>query len=375
MRICAIAGRQTPQLEELHDMNANMETPVSVPVRDNGLATTLQPGTATPLAPATVPNGGTASRAWWAHIKALDHYDPAYPYDPQHVYGPDWTDDDAYGKDGVTFMTGPSHQTSVHGCHDEARRRLGPDRVFQERCLRLPDLGLPETNRYAKNGQIIPDVFIQEHPRPGEDEHEVAYDPDNPILFVLEVLSRSTFHRDLEPKVEIHRAMGVREYWRYDPRRWHRREGEPRLWGLRLSAQGEYEDIEPIRHEDGQPVYRSDTLGAFRMLDEGGNVHTLQTWDGERGVWLDPMRAKDLDADEAKQEAVQDNTLTTSQTNFLSQLKLRAAQGELASHVPDTLAAAWRKARWVPDAEDVLNVLVGASDWSTLMPPGTRSTN
>ena len=375
MHICATAGRQTPQLEELHDMNANMETPVSVPARDNGLATTLQPGTATPLAPATVPNGGTASRAWWAHIKALDHYDPAYPYDPQHVYGPDWTDDDAYGKDGVTFMTGPSHQTSVHGCHDEARRRLGPDRVFQERCLRLPDLGVPETNRYAKNGQIVPDVFIQEHPRPGEDEHEVAYDPDNPILFVLEVLSRSTFHRDLEPKVEIHRAMGVREYWRYDPRRWHRREGEPRLWGLRLSAEGEYEDIEPIRHEDGQPVYRSDTLGAFRMLDEGGNVHTLQTWDGERGTWLDPMRAKDLDADEAKQEAVQDNTLTTSQTNFLSQLKLRAAQGELASHVPDTLAAAWRKARWVPDAEDVLNVLVGASDWSTLMPPGTRSTN
>ena len=285
MRICAIAGRQTPQLEELHDMNANMETQVSVPARDNGLATTLKTGTATPLAPAAVPNGGTASRAWWAHIKALDHYDPAYPYDPRHVYGPDWTDDDAYGKDGVTFMTGPSHQTGVHGCHDEARRRLGPDRVFQERCLRLPDLGLPETNRYAKNGQIIPDVFIQEHPRPGEDEHEVAYDPDNPILFVLEVLSRSTFHRDLEPKVEIHRAMGVREYWRYDPRRWHRREGEPRLWGLRLSAEGEYEDIEPIRHEDGQPVYRSDTLGAFRMLDEGGNVHTLQTWGrGTRGL-------------------------------------------------------------------------------------------
>ena len=124
---------------------------------------------------------------------------------------------------------------------------------------------------------------------------------------------------------------------------------------------------------DGQPVYRSDTLGEFRMLDEVGNIHTLQTWDATRGVWLDPVRARDLEADEDKQEAVQeavqDTTLTTSQTNFHSQLKLRVAQGELASHVPDTLASAWRRAQWVPDAADVLNVLIGSRDWSTLMPP------
>ncbi len=362
-----------PQLEELHDMNANVETQVSVPVRDNRLATTLKPGTTTPLAPAAVPSGGIASSAWWAHIKSLDHYDPAYPYDPRHVYGPDWTDDDAYGKDGVTFMATPTHQTSVHGCHDEAQRLLGRGHVFQERCLRLPDLGVPTTNRYAQSGQVIPDIFIQERPRPDERRHEVAYDPDNPILFVLEVLSESSFHHDLGPKVEIYRAMGVREFWRYDPERWHRKEGEPRLWGLRLSADREYEDIELLRVADGLPVYRSDTLGEFRMLDEGGDIHTLQTWDGERGVWLDPTRAKDLDADEAKQEAVQeavqDTTLTTSQANFLSQLKLRAAQGELASHVPDTLASAWQRAQWVPDAADVLNVLVGSSDWATLMPP------
>ena len=350
-------------------MKANVETPVSVPARGNGLANKIESGSARPLIPAAAPNGGKASDAWWAHIKALDHYDPAYPYDPSHIYGPDWTDDDAYGKDGVHFMTGPAHQTSTNGCHDEAQRRLGLDRVFRERCLKLPDLGVPRTNRYARNGQIIPDVFIQEHPRPGEDEHEVAYDPDNPILFVLEVLSRSTFHRDLEPKVEIYRAMGVREYWRYDPQRVYRTGNEPLLWGQRLSVDGEYEDIELLRTVDGQSVYRSDTLGEFRMLDEGGNIHTLQTWDEERGVWLDPVRARDLEADEDKQEAVQDTALTTSQTNFHSQLKLRVAQGELASHVPDTLASAWRRAQWVPAAADVLNVLVGSRDWSTLMPP------
>ena len=354
-------------------MKTNVETPVSVPTRDPGLATSLKPGSATPLSPATAPNGGRVSKAWWAHIKALDHYDPSYPYDPGHVYGPDWTDDDAYGKDGVHFMAGSAHGFSIDSSVDEARRLLGTYRVFKERCLKLPDLGVPRTNRYARNRQVMPDVFIQEHPRPDEHRHEIAYDPDNPILFVLEVLSESTFHHDLGPKVEIYRAMGVREYFLYDPERLHRTGDEPRLWGLRLSADGEYEDIEPARHEDGQPVYRSDTLGTFRMLDKGGDIHTLQTWDATRGVWLDPMRAGDVIANEAKQEAVQvavqDTTLTTSQTNFLSQLKLRAAQGELASHVPDTLASAWRRAQWVPDAADVLNVLVGSRDWSTLMPP------
>ncbi len=340
-----------------------------VSVRDNGRAADLKTGPATPLSPAAVPNSSEASNAWWAHLKSLDHYDPNYPYDPRHVYGPDWTDDDAYGKDGVHFMADSAHGFSIDSSVNEARRLLGTYRVFKDRCLKLPDLGVSRTNRYARCGQVMPDVFIQEHPRPDEHRHEVPFDPDNPILFVLEVLSESTFHHDLGPKVEIYRAMGVREYFLYEPERLHHTGDEPRLWGLQLSADGEYENIEPTRHEDGLPVYHSDTLGEFRMLDEGGDIHTFQTRDATRGIWLDPRRARDVDADEDKQEAVQDTALTTSQTNFLSQLKLRAAQGELASHVPDTLASAWRRAQWVPDAADVLNVLVGSRDWSTLMPP------
>ena len=255
-------------------------------------------------------------------------------------------------------MATPAHQTSVHGCHDEAQRRMGRDHVFQERCLRLPDLGVPRTNRYAQGGQVISDVFIQEHPRPNERRHEVAYDPNNPILFVLEVLSESTFRHDLEPKVEIYRAMKVREFWRYNPERWHRREDEPRLWGLRLSAAGTYQDIEPVRTADGLPVYRSEVLGEFRMLDEGGDIHTLQTWDGERSVWLDPARA-----------TVLETQAQTRMEDLLALLRQHVAQGALAPDVPHTLAAAWQKARWVPDATDVLKVLVGTSDGSTLLPP------
>ena len=349
------------------DAAVKPDTPVSVPAQGNGLAADLETGIATPLAPTAAPNSKDGSRAWWAHIKSLDHYDPAYPYDPSHVYGPDFTDDDAYGKDGVHFMAGPSHQTSVNGCHDEAQRLLGLDRVFRERCLKLPDLGVSRTNRYAQSGQIIPDIFIQEHPRPDEDEHEVAYDPDNPILFVLEVLSRSTFHRDLEPKVEIYRAMGVREYWRYDPKQVYRTGDEPRLWGLRLSADGEYEPIEPLRTGDGLPVYRSGVLGEFRILDEGRNVHTFQTWDATRGAWLDPIRATAL-------EAQVQTRVETRVEDLLTLLRQHVAQGSLTPDVPHTLAAAWQKAQWVPDITEALRVTSGERDWSILLPPEDHRT-
>ncbi|MYD88982.1 MAG: Uma2 family endonuclease [Caldilineaceae bacterium SB0662_bin_9] len=310
-----------------------------------------------------VPEGKDGASTWWAYIKDLPHYDPAYPYDPRHAYEPDGTDDDAYGKDGIHFPAGRARQTSILAAEKEARRLLGRDRVFRDRCLKLSDLGLPRTNRYARCGQIVPDLFIQERPRPDEDEHEVAYDPDNPILFVLQVLFQSTVQYDLGPKVELYWAMGVREFWRYDPDRLHRAEEEPRLWGLRLSAEREYEDIEPIRHEDGQPVYRSDTLGEFRMLDEGESYHTLQTWEVARGVWLDPERALKLEI-----------AARTRMEYLLSQLKQQVGRGALETHVTDTLAAAWRKANWVPDATDAVDVLLGTKDWSSLLPPGDSRT-
>ena len=348
---------------------------LSEPVPDHGQGTTLTTCSASSSGSEAPLDGDAGLSVWWADIKSLDHYDPAYPYDPRHIYGLEWTDDDAYGKDGVTFMATPAHQTSVNRGHDEAQRRLGLNRVFRERCLKLPDLGVPKTNRYAQSGQIMPDVFIQEHPRPDERQHEIAYDPDNPILFVLEVLSESTFHRDLEPKVEIYRAMGVREYFLYDPERWHRREGEPRLWGLRLSADGEYEDIEPLRMADGQPVYHSDTLGEFRMLDEGEDLHTLQTWDGEHGVWLDPIRATALETQaQTRVETRLETRLETRMTDALTQLKRLTAQGNVKPHVPDTLAAAWQRAGKVPEAAEIADVLLGAKDWTSLLPPDDSRT-
>ena len=74
-------------------------------------------------------------------------------------------------------------------------------------------------------------------------------------------------------------------------------------------------------------------------------------------------------AEETKQLAVQDAVQDATCATFVSQLKLQVAQERLEPHVPETLAAAWERTRWVPDPADVLNVLVGTSDWSVLMPP------
>ena len=95
------------------------------------------------------------------------------------------------------------------------------------------------------------------------------------------------------------------------------------------------------------------------MLEEGRNLHTFQTWNEEQGIWLDP-----------KQAAV----LETGAQNILALLRQQTAQGVLAPDVPDTLAAAWQKAQWVPDFAEALRVTNGERDWSTLLPPGDRRT-
>ena len=60
--------------------------------------------------------------------------------------------------------------------------------------------------------------------------------------------------------------------------------------------------------------------------------------------------------------------------NLLALLRQQATQGTLAPDVPDTLAAAWQRAQWVPDFTEALRVTSGERDWSTLLPPGDRGT-
>jgi Uma2 family endonuclease len=95
---------------------------------------------------------------------------------------------------------------------------------------------------------IAPDVFvvfgIPKYERPIYQTWVEGKGPD----VVIEITSKTTRKRDEEEKPPIYRAMGVQEYFQYDP------QGEyltPALQGRRLDAAGNYTPI-PAKHQNGR---------------------------------------------------------------------------------------------------------------------------
>lgn len=76
----------------------------------NGAATIALP----PLPAAPVPG----SEAWWTTIRALTHYDPAYPYDPTYEYDDEYTTDPDYGVDGVVYLTTEPYKEALTSFKD-----------------------------------------------------------------------------------------------------------------------------------------------------------------------------------------------------------------------------------------------------------------
>ena len=115
---------------------------------------------------------------------------------------------------------------------------------------------------------VAPDVFVvigapkrAERPR---DTYKLWEEPKGPD-FVLEVLSSSTWEADLGPKRALYAALGVSEYWLFDPTGAHL---SPPLRGLRLAGRG-YRNLPPVVPARGGPVLRSDVLGLDLRLDRG----------------------------------------------------------------------------------------------------------
>lgn len=89
--------------------------------------------------------------------------------------------------------------------------------------------------------------------------------------FVLEIVSPSTWRRDLGAKRARYAALGVGEYWLHDP---HGRYLQPALAGYRLVG-GTYVALQSRIGTRG-PSIRSDVLGLDLLLD------------GERLRFFDP---------------------------------------------------------------------------------------
>ena len=138
---------------------------------------------------------------------------------------------------------------------------------------------------------VAPDVFgvfgAVKRPRMVYKLWEEPKAPD----FVLEVASESTWKQDRERKRVLYEQLGVREYWRFDPR------GEffqSPLQGLRLQG-GRYRPIH-ARLQRGEPVLPSAVLG-FDLRAEAGQVRFLHHATGEA---LETVRESAMAREEAE---------------------------------------------------------------------------
>jgi hypothetical protein len=351
----------------------------------NGAATVTLP----PLPVAPEPD----SQAWWAAIRTLTHYDPAYPYDPAYEYDDEYTTDPDYGVDGVTYLTTEPHKEALASfkytvetrrgrcaprefrvyLSDAVRQILGPDHEFRDKGHLIPDVAM------------LPEVLAPGEPLP----RACRLGVDPPPLLVLEALSESTWRADLGPKLDAYAAMGIAEYWLYDP------EGHAppaytdgvSFWGWRLDDTGSYVRIPRQPHDGDWPVYHSEVLAAdIRMLpaaardvdvgmsDETGDLHRLQWWDPDRNLWRDP----EVDA-EMKHQAETERQVQESEARSKLEERVTGMHtllgAKLSGAVLAQIEANWHRVGQGRTLAKVVEVWSDRADWRSLLFPQEPNEN
>ena len=107
--------------------------------------------------------------------------------------------------------------------------------------------------------RIAPDVLVAFGVGTHSRSSYLVWEEGKPPDWVLEVASPSTASKDLDFKRRAYAAMGVPEYWLFDPKGDVFPAGQPRLQGLALSGGG-YARLAP-RRVDGVAMIRSGVLG------------------------------------------------------------------------------------------------------------------
>ena len=112
---------------------------------------------------------------------------------------------------------------------------------------------------------IAPDVFVA-FGAPKRDRYSyVMWDEPAGPSFVLEILSPSTWRRDVGEKKETYAELDVKEYWQFDPLD---RYLDAPLVGYRLEA-GKYQRIAPIDASRPDSPHHSEVLGLELRAEEG----------------------------------------------------------------------------------------------------------
>ena len=121
---------------------------------------------------------------------------------------------------------------------------------------------------------VAPDVFVVLGAANADRASYRLWEEPKAPDFVLEITSRSTHRDDQGRKRELYRALGVREYWQYDPTSDY---PEPPLQGLELSA-GEYRRLPAVELADGALSLASAVLGLeLRLTKRELRFHDPQT--------------------------------------------------------------------------------------------------
>ena len=127
-----------------------------------------------------------------------------------------------------------------------------PDALAVADILVYPEEGNPRN-------RIAPDVLVAFGVGTHSRSSYLVWEEGKPPDWVLEVASPSTASKDLDFKRRAYAAMGVPEYWLFDPKGDVFPAGQPRLQGLALSGGG-YARLAP-RRVDGVAMIRSGVLG------------------------------------------------------------------------------------------------------------------
>ena len=127
-----------------------------------------------------------------------------------------------------------------------------PDALAVADMLVYPEEGNPRN-------RIAPDVLVAFGVGTHSRSSYLVWEEGKPPDWVLEVASPSTAAKDLDFKRRAYAAMGVPEYWLFDPKGDVFPAGQPQLQGLALSHGG-YVRLAP-RLADGLAMIRSGVLG------------------------------------------------------------------------------------------------------------------
>lgn len=395
------AGTQKPLKQRLGNPEPNGTEPDAE--LERLLASFAIPDMARTARTARAARRRAAPAAWHRELRARVYYDPDYAYDPTHEYAVDWTTDPDCHGDGIDLLEFDKdgnlepyddRRTQLEGAMmTMLRRRFGHRVESQARLLfarpvaeelnlrtptgRFSSLVKPDLMLFPKH-RTLPsgidyrpdnDRFINMRPEPPRlwawDDPLPPHQDEPPPELVVEILSRSSLHRDLVEKRNLYARLGVREYWLCDVGGiLHARSPQ----GMQILLRSDTGTYEPVHHDPAEPPDElAFTTEPLHSPTCGVRVRLLPDIREPRFLWhdADQGRWRDLDGDAQVAQArrdrnVRDEALTEGREQGLVEgreqglvegevrMAVAVMQGLLDGVLPgadlDRIAAHWRNA-------------------------------